>query len=187
MGIKVFWPCKYLSVNDEEVVMARDQCQVIMDGVNNFSKKRVSCKDDSLVKNSLAENIYDVENMGSRVEDLCNEKLCGEMIYIFEDGVERSIEESRCNYMSKEGNEKNIAKNDKKVGSKENFERNKEDYNQGNACMNDDVVHGHGVKGRNSYILGRHWFEWRGAECDLVDDVGVFLTKVVWLHATHMK
>jgi len=39
MGIKVFWPCKYLLMNDEEVVMARDQCHVIMDGVNNLSKK----------------------------------------------------------------------------------------------------------------------------------------------------
>ncbi len=34
------------------------------------------------------ENICDVENMGNRIEDLCNEELCGEMIYIFKDGVE---------------------------------------------------------------------------------------------------
>lgn len=27
-----------------------------------------------------SENIRDVENMGNIVEDLCNEKLCGEMI-----------------------------------------------------------------------------------------------------------
>jgi hypothetical protein len=39
-----------------------------------------SCKDDSLVENFGAENIRDVENMGD--ENLCNEKLCGEMIYI---------------------------------------------------------------------------------------------------------
>jgi hypothetical protein len=93
VGIEVFWPCKYLSVNDEEVVMARDQCQVIVDGVNVFSKKRISCKDDSLPKSSWAKNIRDVENMGNRVEDLCNEELCGEMIYISKDGVEGSAEE----------------------------------------------------------------------------------------------
>ncbi len=93
MGIKVFWPCKYQSVNDEKVVMARDQCQVIVDGVNNFSKKQISCKDNSLAESSWAKNIRDMENMGNRVEDLCNEELCGEMIYIFEDGVEGSAEE----------------------------------------------------------------------------------------------
>jgi hypothetical protein len=40
--------------------------------------------------------------------------------------------------------------------------------------MNDDVMHGHGVKRRNSNILGRCRSRWRGAECDLVDNVGVF-------------
>jgi hypothetical protein len=39
MGVEVFWPCKYLLMNDEEVEMARDQCHAIMDGVNNLSKK----------------------------------------------------------------------------------------------------------------------------------------------------
>jgi len=38
-------------------------------------------------------------------------------------------------------------------------------------------VHGHGVKGRNSNIMAKHRFEWQGAECDLVNDVGVFLAK----------
>jgi hypothetical protein len=37
--IEVFWPYKYLSMNDEEVAIAKDQCHVIMDGVNNPSKK----------------------------------------------------------------------------------------------------------------------------------------------------
>jgi len=31
-------------MNDEEVAMAKDQCQVIVDGVNNVLKKQVSCK-----------------------------------------------------------------------------------------------------------------------------------------------
>ncbi len=39
MGIEIFWPCKYLSMNDEKVAMAKDQCHVIVDGVNNLSKK----------------------------------------------------------------------------------------------------------------------------------------------------
>ncbi len=43
--------------------------------------------------------------------------------------------------------------------------------------MNDDIVHGDGVKGRNSNIMGKHQFKCRGVECDLVDDVGVFLAK----------
>jgi hypothetical protein len=43
--------------------------------------------------------------------------------------------------------------------------------------VNDDIVHGHGVRGENSNILGRHQSKWRGAKCDLMDNVGVFLTK----------
>ncbi len=43
--------------------------------------------------------------------------------------------------------------------------------------MNDDVVHGHGVRGKNSNIVGRHWFKWQRAECDLIENVGVFLAK----------
>jgi hypothetical protein len=43
--------------------------------------------------------------------------------------------------------------------------------------VNDDIVHDHGVRGKNSNILGRRQFKWWGVECDLVDDAGVFLTK----------
>jgi hypothetical protein len=43
--------------------------------------------------------------------------------------------------------------------------------------VNDDVMLGHGVRGRNSNILGRCRFEWRGTECDIVDNVGVFFAK----------
>ncbi len=63
MGLKVFWPCKYVSMNDEKVALARDQCHVIVDGVNNLSKKRVSCKDNSLAKSFWTKNMRDVENM----------------------------------------------------------------------------------------------------------------------------
>jgi hypothetical protein len=76
-----------------------------------------------------AENIHDVKNMGNIIEDLCNEELRGEMIYIFEDGVEGSVGEFGFDSMSKEGSEKNIAEGNEEVGSGDNFERNKEDYN----------------------------------------------------------
>ncbi len=69
MGVEVFWPCKYLSMNDEEVAMVRDQCHMIVDGVNIFSKKQLSCKDNSLMENFRAKNIRNVDNMGNRVED----------------------------------------------------------------------------------------------------------------------
>ncbi len=39
VGIMVFWPRKYLLMNDEEVVIMKDQCHVIVYGVNNFLKK----------------------------------------------------------------------------------------------------------------------------------------------------
>ncbi len=120
--IMVFWPCKYFSMNDEEVAKVRDQCHMIVNGVNNLLKKRISCKDNSLVESFQAKNIRDVENMGNTVEDLCNEKLRGEMIYIYEDGVEGFVEESGFNCMNEEGSEKNIAEGDKEVSSEENFE-----------------------------------------------------------------
>jgi hypothetical protein len=47
-----------LSMNDEEVATTRDQCHMIMDGVNNLLKKWISCKDDSLVDNFWSENKY---------------------------------------------------------------------------------------------------------------------------------
>jgi hypothetical protein len=128
-----------------------------------------------LAKNFQVENIDDVENMGNTIEDLRNEELLGEMNYIFEDGVERSIGESRFDSMSEERSEKNIAKGDEKVSGEENFEQNKEDYSQGNAHGIDDVVHGHCVRGTNSNIAGRHRFEQRRAECDLINDGGVFI------------
>ncbi len=60
--------------------------------------------------------------MGNIVEDLCNEELRGEMIYISEDGVERSIGESRFGSMSEERSEKNIVEGNEEVNNKENFE-----------------------------------------------------------------
>jgi hypothetical protein len=153
------------------------KCQVIMDGVNNLSKKQVSCRDNSLEKSFQAKNIGDVENMGNKVEDLCNEDLYGEMSYISKDNVEGFIVESRSNFMNEERNEENIVENNQEVGVKESFEQNKEDYRQGNAYGNDDVVHGRGVKRSNSNIVGRHQFEWQRVECDLVNHGGVFLEK----------
>jgi hypothetical protein len=147
-------------MNDEKVASVRDQCHVIVDGVNNLSKKHVSCKDDSLAKSFQTKNMRDVENMSNIIEDLHNEELHGEMIYISKNGVERSIGESRFDSMNEERNEKNIVEVDEEVGNEENFERNKDDFNQGNAHANDDIVHGHGVRGKNSNILGRHWFKW---------------------------
>jgi len=57
VGIKVFWPCKYLLMNDEKIAMVRHQCHVIVDGVNNLLKKQVSCKGDSLAESFRVENI----------------------------------------------------------------------------------------------------------------------------------
>ncbi len=101
-----------------------------MDGVNNLSKNQISHRDDALTKSFRTENNVDVENVGNIVENLCNEKLHGEMSYIYEDGVEGFVGESGSNFMNEEGNEKNIEEGDEKVGVKENFEKSK-DYNQG--------------------------------------------------------
>ncbi len=39
------------------------------------------------------------------------------------------------------------------------------------------MKYGDGLKRRNSNVIERQRFEWRGVECDLVDDSGVFITK----------
>ncbi len=81
--------------NDEVVKTVIKQCHMIMDGVNSLSKKKISCRVDALAKSFMAENISDVNNMGNTIEDLRNEELQGEMSYIFKDGVEGFIGESR--------------------------------------------------------------------------------------------
>jgi len=63
-----------------------------------------------------------VENMGNIIEDLHHHELHGEMIYIFEDGVEGSIREFGFDSMNEEINEENIAKGDEEVSSEETFE-----------------------------------------------------------------
>jgi hypothetical protein len=78
---------------------------------------------------------------------------------IFEDGVERSIGESGFDSMNEERSEKNIVKSYEEVGGEENCEQNKKDYNQGSAHKNDDIMHGHGVRGTNSNIMGRGRYE----------------------------
>jgi hypothetical protein len=79
--------------------------------------------------------------------------------------------------MNEERSEENIVKGDEEVGGEENFEWNKEDYNQGNARGNDDVMYGHSVRGTNSNIVGRCQFKWQGNECDLLNNDGVFIAK----------
>ncbi len=65
-----------------------------MDGVNNLTKKQVSCKDGSFPDGLRPKNIIDFENMGNTIQDLCNEELHGEKSYTFEDGVQGSL----CNF-----------------------------------------------------------------------------------------
>jgi hypothetical protein len=88
---------------------------MIMNGVNNLLKKQVLCKDDALAESFWAENISDVENTGNIVENLCNEKLHGEMNYISEDGLEGFVGESRSSFMDEERNEEIITKGDEEL------------------------------------------------------------------------
>jgi hypothetical protein len=145
---------------DEKVETTRSQCHMIMDEMHNLSMKRVSCRDVSLIKSFPAKNIDDVENVGNVVEDLRNEELHSEMIYISEDGVEGSIGEFGSYSLNEEGSEENIVEGDEEVGGEESFEQNKEDYNHRNAHESDDAMHGHGVRGTNSNIMGRRRSEW---------------------------
>ncbi len=120
--MEVFWPCKYLLMNDEVVKTMIMQCHVIMDRVNSLSKKQISCRTDALEESFRAKNIGDVENTGNIVEDLHNEELHGEMSYISKDDVEGSLGEFGFDSMSEERNEENIAEGNEEVGGEENFE-----------------------------------------------------------------
>jgi len=97
-------------MNDEVVKTAIMQCHVIMDRVNNLSKKQISCRIDALEESFRAENIGDVENTGNIVQDLHNEELHGEMSYISKDGVEGSIGEFGFDSMSEEKMKKILRK-----------------------------------------------------------------------------
>ncbi|CAM6009547.1 unnamed protein product [Sphagnum balticum] len=76
----------------------------------------------------------------------------GERSYISKDGVEGFVGEFGSDSMNKEGSEKDIVKGNEKIGAKENFKQNEEDYYQGNVHGNDDTVYDDGVKGKNSNI-----------------------------------
>ncbi len=80
VGIVVFWPYKDLLMNDEVVDRMIVQGHITMDGVNNLTKKQVSCKDNSLLESFEAKNIDGFKNMGNIVEDKCNEKLHGKIV-----------------------------------------------------------------------------------------------------------
>jgi hypothetical protein len=108
--------------------------------------------------------------MGNIIDDSHDEELHGKNSYIFEDRVEGSIGHSRSDSISEEGIEEDIAEGDEEVSVEK-------DYYQGNVSGNDDAIHGNGVRGTNSNIVGRCRFEWQGVECDLVNDGGVFIAK----------
>ncbi len=76
----MFWPYKDLLMNDEVVDRMIVQGHITMDGVNNLTKKQVSCKDNSLLESFEAKNIDGFKNMGNIVEDKCNEKLHGKIV-----------------------------------------------------------------------------------------------------------
>jgi len=65
--MEVFWSFKDLSLNDELAITVFDHGDVTMHGVNNLTKKRVSCRDNSLPNGLWLDNIIDFENMGNTV------------------------------------------------------------------------------------------------------------------------
>ncbi len=148
-----------------------------MDGANNLMKKQVSCRDDSLLDGLQLENIADFENMGNIVQDLCNDELHGEGSYTSKDGVQGSACESSSNSKSKKGNEDDIGEGDKEVWVQENSERHEKGNQQANGCRHDDAEYDDGMKGKNSNVVRKQRFEWRGIECDIVDDNEVFVAK----------
>jgi hypothetical protein len=123
VGMEVFWHFKDVLLNDELVVMVLDQGDLTMDGVNNFVKKRISYKDDSLPDGLQLENIIDFENMGNAVQDLCNEELQGEGSYTSEDDVQGPACKSSFDSKSKKGSEDDIGEGDEEARVQENFER----------------------------------------------------------------
>ncbi len=110
--MEVFWPFKDLSLNDELAIMVLDQGDLTMDGVNNFMKKRISCRDNSLLNGLWPKNIIDFENIGNTVQDLFNKKLHGKGSYTFEDDVQGFACNFGFNSRRKEGSEDDIGEGD---------------------------------------------------------------------------
>jgi hypothetical protein len=119
------------------------------------------------------ENIVDFENMDNAIHDLYNEELHGEGIYTLDDGVQGSSFDSK----SKERSEDDIEKHDEEVWVYNNSKQHEVGNQQVNGCRHDDVEYGDGLRGRNSNVVKRQKSEWRGVECDLVDNGGVFTIK----------
>jgi len=72
--------------------------------------------------------------------------------------------------MSKEGSENDIREGDEEAQVQENFEQHENGNKQVNGLQHDDAKCGDGV-------VKKQRFKWRGTECNLVDDDGVFIAK----------
>jgi len=97
--------------------------------------------------------------MGNTIDDSRNKELHGKKSYISEDGKEGSIRHFGSDSINEKGIEEDIVEGDEEVNVKENLERNKEDYYQGNVHGNDDAVYGNGMRRTNLNIMGRCRFE----------------------------
>ncbi len=147
--------------------------KAIMDVMNNLAKKQISCKDNSLLDGLWLEYVLDFRNMGNTIQDLCNEELHGEGNYTSNDNVQGSSFDSN----NEEGNEVDIGERDEEVRAQENYEQHEKGNEQAKGCRHDDAKYGDGLTERNSNVVRKQRFEWRGIKCDILGDNGVFIRK----------
>ncbi len=176
--MEVFWACKDVFFNDELVVTVLDYGDLTMHVINNCMKKQVSCRDNSLPDGLQLENNVDFENMSNTVQDLCNEELHGKGSFTSKEDVQGYACDFGADSRSEERSEDNIVKGDEEAWVQENSERHEKGNKQVNGHWHDNVKYGDGVGRRNSNVVKRQRFEWHGAECNFVDNDGVFIVKV---------
>jgi len=113
--MEVFWACKDVFFNDELVVTVLDYGDLTMHVINNYMKKQVSCRDDSLPDGLQPENIVDFENMNNIVQDLCNEELHGKGNFTSKEDVQGYACDFGSDFRSEEGSEDSIVEGDEEA------------------------------------------------------------------------
>ncbi len=102
------------------------------------------------------------------------------MCYMLDNHAKSSIEGFGFDFYNQEGNEEEIKIKYDEREDEEILERNLEQHEQAIRQQNEDK-HGEGYAeyrgAGNPNFARRCRFQWRGVECDLLDDDGVFIMK----------
>jgi hypothetical protein len=148
-----------------------------MNGCNNLGKKQVSCRVEDLPK-VLLKNVDEVGELGDMQNGFCDREINVEMSYTSDECVECSIGGFGFNSVNEERSEdKTTTRYDDRENG-EILEQNWEQEEQTSWRRGEDKRDKGYVKDRgagNLNVSRRCRFQWKGVECDILNDDGVFI------------